>query len=142
MLVENGSSSVEAMQQGAQPRIPSISQALQKESAEGKPIKKKKKCSSPKHSSNCTHYFACIFFFSFCTGSFPPPFFSFYRLSLLQGRLCNINLCSHLEMLSISQQLAQNPGPAGCLGLLVKKYSTGCPWSDVDAESRLQGVGG
>lgn len=45
-------------------------------------------------------------------------------------------------MLSISQQLAQNPGPAARLGLLVKKYSTACPWSDVDAESRLQGLGG
>lgn len=141
MLVENGSSSVEAMQQGAQPRIPSISQALQKESAEGKPIKKKKMLISKTFLQ--LHPLLCLyFFFFFLHRQFPPSFFSFYRLSLLQGRLCNINLCSHLEMLSISQQLAQNPGPAACLGLLVKKYSTGCPWSDVDAESRLQGVGG
>lgn len=77
MLVENGSSSVEAMQQGAQPRIPSISQALQKESAEGKHIKKKKKKLISKTFLQL-HPLLCLYFFFFLSAQAVSPLLFFF----------------------------------------------------------------
>lgn len=81
--MENGSSSVEATQQGGQPRIPSISQALQKESAEGKPIKKKKA-----HLQNIppTAPIALPVFFFLSTCAASPLLFVFLQAVAVAGK--------------------------------------------------------
>lgn len=84
MLVENGSSSVEATQQGGQPRIPSISQALQNESAEGKPIKKKKKLISKTFLQ--LHPLLCLYFFFLSAQAVSPLLFVFLQAVTVAGK--------------------------------------------------------
>lgn len=74
---------------------------------------------------HCTHDFIC-----FLSARAIPPlfflFFFFFKLSLPQQRLRNINLRSDVEIFSISQQLAQKPWfSAACSGLLIKTYGAG-----------------
>lgn len=127
-------------------RIPSISPSPPERICRKKP-NKKNECSFPKHSSNCTH----DYLFSFCMGYSPPYFFYFfiiffYKLSLLQQRLCNINLRWDMEIFSISQQLAQNPGllqPAwDCLSRHTSQESFAALRSWIAASHRLSQAGG